>query len=141
MEESSFSHLKKKETQRGREKDEEAGIEMTEEPQQNEMPTLQMTQMPTSLLLRETLQYPKVYSATSMVDKKDSSITGSQIAYSWHPRYEKVVYTLDKGTLDEVSLKEMNRDMSLANLTRPKAARLRRTTNWQEFALCYFCLY
>ena len=60
------------------EKDEEAGIEMTEEPQQNEMPTLQMTQMPTSLLYERRCNIQR-FIQPPMVDKKDSSITGSKL--------------------------------------------------------------
>ncbi len=90
--------------------------ENKEEPQYNDFPTMHTTQMPTSLLLRETLRYPKVYVANSMVEKKDTSITNGHISYSWHPRYEKIVYTLDKDTLNEVSLNEINKDTIPANI-------------------------
>ena len=79
---------------------------------QSDKPEIHSTIVPTSLVLRDTLHYPKVYSAAKMIERGDHSSTGSRISSSWHPRYDKVMFILGKGTLEEVSLSSLNKKQS-----------------------------
>jgi hypothetical protein len=55
----------------------------------------------TSSVLRNNLNYKKIFSATKLVEKDSNRRVGS----TWHPKYDKVMFMLDKTALDEVQLR------------------------------------
>lgn len=59
----------------------------------------------TSAILRDKLKYDKIFSATNLVEKDSNR----RISSTWHPKYDKVVYMLDKSALAEVQLKLYNK--------------------------------
>ena len=66
----------------------------------------ELVEIKTSTVLRDTLQYSKIYAASKLVERDSNK----RISSTWHPRYEKVVYMLDKGALQEASLRYATHD-------------------------------